>query len=615
MLGKRAGIILLACLLTGGLYAQISVYPTNWWVGMKWNKVQLLIKGSSKDFAASKFSVNYPGVQLNKVYQLDNPLYIAADITISPAAKPGIVNLEFAGKQGKQTVSWELKPRRTGKGTAFAQGVQQKDFVYLIMPDRFRNGDYSNDRIAGLRDQTLNRDSVYHRHGGDIQGVIDGLDYLQQLGVTTVWMTPVLENDMPDRTEHGYAITNHYKVDPRHGGNQAYKKLSDELHKRGMKLIQDAVYNHVGVEHEFVIEQPTKDWLNQWPQYTNTNYKDQVFFDPYVAPSEAAIMEKGWFTKQMPDLNHNNPLVANFLIQHALWSVEEFGVDGWRIDTYIYNNLAFMNRCNKALLDEYPKMTMFGETWVHGTANQAYFAENNFQTAFKSNLPGVTDFQTLFYGILPALNQPFGWTEGVNKLYTTLSNDFLYKDPSLNCIFLDNHDLNRFFSEVKEDVGKMKMGLAWLLTSRGIPQMYYGTEVLMKGEKNPNDGWVRLDFPGGWKGDQKSAFSGAGLTADELAVQQYTAKLANFRKQSSAITTGKMMQYLPVDGLYVYFRYDAKQTVMCVMNTADKEMKVDFAKYAERTKGFSSAKDVVTGNTLGSSFSIPAKQMWVLELK
>ena len=483
------------------------------------------------------------------------------------------------------------------------------------MPDRFRNGDYNNDRIAGLRDQTLNRDSVYHRHGGDIQGVIDGLDYLQQLGVTTVWMTPVLENDMPDRTEHGYAITNHYKVDPRHGGNQAYKKLSDELHKRGMKLIQDAVYNHVGVEHEFVIEQPTKDWLNQWPQYTNTNYKDQVFFDPYVAPSEAAIMEKGWFTKQMPDLNHNNPLVANFLIQHALWSVEEFGIDGWRIDTYIYNNLAFMNRCNKALLDEYPKMTMFGETWVHGTANQAYFAENNFQTAFKSNLPGVTDFQTLFYGILPALNQPFGWTEGVNKLYTTLSNDFLYKDPSLNCIFLDNHDLNRFFSEVKEDVGKMKMGLAWLLTSRGIPQMYYGTEVLMKGEKNPNDGWVRLDFPGGWKGDQKSAFSGAGLTADELAVQQYTAKLANFRKQSSAITTGKMMQYLPVDGLYVYFRYDAKQTVMCVMNTADKEMKVDFAKYAERTKGFSSAKDVVTGNTLGSNFSIPAKQMWVLELK
>jgi glycosidase len=615
MLVKRAGVVLLACLLAGGLYAQISVYPTNWWVGMKWNKVQLLIKGSSKDFATAKFNVYYPGVQIAKVHQLDNPLYMAVDLTISPAAKPGKVHLEFTGKQGKQTVAWELKPRRAGKGTAFAQGVQQKDFVYLIMPDRFRNGDYSNDRIAGMRDQTLNRDSVYHRHGGDLQGVIDGLDYLQRMGVTTVWMTPVLENDMPDRTEHGYAITNHYKVDPRHGGNDAYKKLSDELHKRGMKLIQDAVYNHVGVEHEFVIEQPTKDWLHQWPQYTNTNYKDQVFFDPYVAPTEAAIMEKGWFTKQMPDLNHNNPYVANFLIQHALWSVEEFGVDGWRIDTYIYNNLAFMNRCNKALLDEYPKMTMFGETWVHGTANQAYFAENNIQTAFKSNLPGVTDFQTLFYGILPALNQPFGWTEGVNKLYTTLSNDFLYTDASRNCIFLDNHDLNRFFSEVKEDVGKMKMALAWLLTSRGIPQLYYGAEVLMKGEKNPNDGWVRLDFPGGWKGDQKNAFTGTGLTADEQAIQQYTARLANFRKQSSAITTGKMMQYLPVDGLYVYFRYDAKQTVMCVMNTDDKEMKVDFAKYAERTKGFTIAKDVVTGNVISSSFTIPAKQMWVLELQ
>lgn len=615
MLGKRAGVMLLACLLTVGLYAQIDVYPTNWWVGMKWNKVQLLIKGGSKDFAASKLNVNYAGVQITKVHQLDNPLYMAVDLTISPAAKPGKVNLEFTGKQGKQTVAWELKPRRAGNGTVFAQGVQQKDFVYLIMPDRFRNGDYSNDRVAGMRDQTLNRDSVYHRHGGDLQGVIDGLDYLQNLGVTTVWMTPVLENDMPDRTEHGYAITNHYKVDTRHGGNAAYKKLSDELHKRGMKLIQDAVYNHVGVKHEFVLEQPTKDWLNQWPQYTNTNYKDQLLFDPYASPAEAAIMEKGWFTTQMPDLNHNNPYVANFLIQHALWSVEEFGVDGWRIDTYIYNNLPFMNRCNKALLDEYPKMTMFGETWVHGTANQAYFAENTIQTAFKSNLPGVTDFQTLFYGILPALNQPFGWTEGVNKLYTTLSNDFLYKDASKNCIFLDNHDLNRFYSEVKEDMGKMKMALAWLLTSRGIPQLYYGAEVLMKGEKNPNDGWVRLDFPGGWKGDQKNAFTGAGLTADEQAIQQYTAKLANFRKKSSAIATGKMMQFLPVDGLYVYFRYDGKQTVMCVMNTADKEMKVDFAKYAERTKGFTGAKDVVTGNTVGSNFTIPAKQMWVLELK
>ena len=614
MLGKRAGVMLLACLLTVGLYAQIDVYPTNWWVGMKWNKVQLLIKGGSKDFAASKLNVNYAGVQITKVHQLDNPLYMAVDLTISPAAKPGKVNLEFTGKQGKQTVAWELKPRRAGNGTVFAQGVQQKDFVYLIMPDRFRNGDYSNDRVAGMRDQTLNRDSVYHRHGGDLQGVIDGLDYLQNLGVTTVWMTPVLENDMPDRTEHGYAITNHYKVDTRHGGNAAYKKLSDELHKRGMKLIQDAVYNHVGVKHEFVLEQPTKDWLNQWPQYTNTNYKDQLLFDPYASPAEAAIMEKGWFTTQMPDLNHNNPYVANFLIQHALWSVEEFGVDGWRIDTYIYNNLPFMNRCNKALLDEYPKMTMFGETWVHGTANQAYFAENTIQTAFKSNLPGVTDFQTLFYGILPALNQPFGWTEGVNKLYTTLSNDFLYKDASKNCIFLDNHDLNRFYSEVKEDMGKMKMALAWLLTSRGIPQLYYGAEVLMKGEKNPNDGWVRLDFPGGWKGDQKNAFTGAGLKADEQAIQQYTAKLANFRKKSSAIATGKMMQFLPVDGLYVYFRYDAKQTVMCVMNTADKDMKVDFAKYAERTKGFNGAKDVVTGNAVGSSFAIPAKQMWVLEL-
>ncbi len=598
------------------LQAQYAeVYPANWWVGMKWNKVQLLIKGEYADFNKEKLQINYPGIKIEKINKLDNGMYMSADIVIAPNTKPGNVTIEFV-KDGKaHAVRWELKARRKGNGSQFAQGVSQADLVYLIMPDRFSNGDVSNDKIAGLRDQSLNRDSVYHRHGGDFKGIINHLDYLKNLGVTTLWMTPVIENDMPNRTEHGYAFTNHYNIEKRLGGAKMYKELSDALHQRGMKLIQDAVYNHVGSYHVTFLNQPTKDWYHQWPKFTQTSYKDQPLYDPYGSKADATLTSDGWFVREMPDLNQSNPFVAKYLIQHALWSVEEFGVDGWRIDTYIYNDLKFMNDCNDALIAEYPKMTMFGETWVHGTASQAYFVKNNITTPFKSNLLGATDFQTLFYGILPSVKDNFAWTDGVNKLFTTLSNDFLYKDPTKNNIFLDNHDLTRIATEFGGDINKIKMGLSWLLTCRGIPQIYYGTEVMMKGDKGINDGMVRKDFPGGWTGDTKNAFTQQGLTEDEKDLQNFTRKLANYRKKSSAITTGKLMQYVPYDGLYVYFRYDNNQTVMCVMNTSEKEQTVDFMNYQERTKGFTKAKEIISDTQYNSKFTIPAKRMWVLELE
>jgi glycosidase len=591
-----------------------KLYPTNWWVGMKWNKVQVLVYGEYDGFNKETVRINYPGVKLVKTTALDNGKYMAVDLEIAATTKPGDVVFEFLQNGKAHAVKWTLEKRRTGLGTSYAQGVNSSDFIYLLMPDRFSNGDESNDHVAGMRDQSLNRKEIYDRHGGDLQGVINHLDYLKKLGITTVWMTPVLENDQPNRTEHGYAFTDHYAIERRIGGAEKYIELSNELHKRGMKLIQDAVYNHVGSKHITFLDQPMKDWYHQWPKYTGTSYKDQPIFDPYAAKSDAKKTADGWFTPEMPDLNQSNPYVANFLIQHAIWSVEKFGVDGWRIDTYIYNDLPFMNHCNKALTDEYPKMTMFGETWVHGTAAQAFFVENKIDVPFKSNLQGATDFQSLMYGIQPALKQDFGWTEGVNKLYTTLSNDFLYKDANRNCVFLDNHDLTRVLSDVGGDIEKVKTGIAWLLTTRGIPQLYYGTEVLMKGEKNPADGNVRLDFPGGWKGDTKNAFTGEGLTAEEKDMQHYVATLANYRKSSSAITKGKLMQYVPEDGLYVYFRYDPKQTIMCVMNTSDKEQEIDFAKYAERTTGFNTAKNAVSNESLTNKFKIPAKRMWVLEL-
>jgi glycosidase len=605
-------LLLLSCFTT---YAQTALYPSNWWVNMKWNKVQVLVHNKNGSFKAAIASVSYLGVSISKTTHLENDHYLAIDLLIASSAKPGDVKIRLTSTGTNETLIWPLKKRREGNGTKYAQGVTSSDFMYLIMPDRFSNGDYSNDKVPGLLDQSLNRDSMYLRHGGDLQGITNHLDYLKDLGVTTVWMTPVLLNDMKNRTEHGYAITDHYTVDPRIGGSEAYKKLSDSIHAKGMKLIQDAIYNHVGLNHIIVLDKPMHDWLHEWPTFTQTSYRDQTLFDPYAAPAETKRMSDGWFVRSMPDLNQSNPYVANFLIQNALWSVEEFGVDGWRIDTYIYNDLAFMNRCNKALTDEYPHITMFGETWVHGVPNQSYFCENNIDSKFKSNLQNTTDFQQLFYGIQAAVNDTFNWTGGVNKLYNTTSQDFLYKNPMGQVIFLDNHDLSRFYSVVNEDIDKYKMALTWLLTFRGVPQLYYGDEIIMKGMSNP-DGLVRSDFAGGWKEDKVNKFTAEGRTEMENEIFHLIKTLANYRQHSTAIKTGKMMQYAPENGLYVYFRYDEKETVMCIMNTSGAEKEIDITKaYRDRTQGFSSAINILTGKNEGLKFMIHAHSMLALTLK
>jgi neopullulanase len=596
---------------------QINVYPTNWFTGMKMNKVQLMVHGDkiADNFPMIKMGPNgmklATGVNLTGINRVENANYIFLDIAIDATAKPGKFSFSFLKDIN---LEYELKPRRKGNGRQYAQGVTSKDFIYLVMPDRFSNGDESNDKVAGMKDQSLNRDTVFNRHGGDLKGIQNHLDYLEQLGVTTLWLNPVLENDMPDRTEHGYAFTNHYKIDPRLGGDKAYQDLIDATHAKGMKIIQDAVYNHVGLYHFTVQDLPMKDWLHQWDNYTNTTYKDQTLFDPYASKKEATQMADGWFTKQMPDLNQSNPYVANFLIQHAVFTVENFGIDGWRIDTYAYNDLEFMNRCNKALMDEYPQLTLFGETWVHGVPNQSYFVQNNYNIPYKSNLQAATDFQTL-WGITDAMTKDFGWTDGVNNLYTTLAQDFVYKDPTRNVIFLDNHDMNRFYSVTGENMDKYRSSLSWLLTCRGIPQMYYGDEIATTGTTNPTDGYVRLDFPGGWKNDALNKFTIAGRTQTDQAIYQHLATLANYRKASSALTTGKMMQYLPEEGVYVYFRYDAKQTVMVVMNTSKEEKKISFDKYTERTNGFTKYKDVISKNISDmAAFTLSSYKTVVLEL-
>ena len=595
----------------------IKCYPTNWWVGMKNDSVQIMVHG---DKVADKFPMIKmgaegvklaTGVYLVKINRVENPNYIFLDLIIKENAKPGKFSFPFVKDI---TIEYELKERRPGNGITFAQGVTSKDFIYLIMPDRFSNGDTTNDRIAGMRDQSLNRDSVFERHGGDLKGIQNHLDYLQSLGVTALWLNPVILNDMPNRTEHGYAFTDHYTIDPRIGGEKGYNELIRAAHEKNMKVIQDAVYNHVGLYHFTVQDMPMKDWLHQWPSYTNTSYKDQVLFDPHASEYEKKKMSDGWFTHQMPDLNQSNPYVANFLIEHAIWTVEEFGIDGWRIDTYPYNDLGFMNRCNKALMDEYPALTMFGETWVHGVPNQSYFVQNNYDIPFKSNLQAPADFQTL-WAITATMTKDFSWDDGVNTLYTTLAQDFVYKDPMRNVIFFDNHDMARFFSVVGEDVTKYQSAILWLLTCRGIPQIYYGDEIGLTGFTYPNDGHVRQDFPGGWSSDSLNKFSIAGRNAQEEGIWRYIAKLANFRKTSSALTTGRMMQYIPDDGVYVYFRYDSAQTIMVVMNTSKDKKNISPGKYAERTNGFSKMKNILTSETEDiKDLSVEAKASEVYEL-
>ena len=616
---KKFGIatcLLLICLST---FAQkdYTCYPTNWWAGMKWNKVQVMVHGDkmADNFPMIKMGPAgiklAPGVNLVKINRVENPNYIFLDLVIDATAKPGKISFPFVKNINLQ---YELKAKRPGRGREFAQGVTSRDFMYLIMPDRFSNGNPGNDRVPGMRDQSLNRDTVFNRHGGDLQGIINHLDYLQNLGVTTLWLNPVIENDMSNRTEHGYSFTDHYKIDARLGGDKAYQQLIDATHKKGMKVIQDAVYNHVGLYHKTIVDPPMKDWLHQWPAYTNTTFKDQVLFDPYSAATERKKMADGWFTTQMPDLNQNNIFVANFLIEHAIWTVEEFGIDGWRIDTYAYNDLEFMNRCNKALMDEYPQITLFGETWVHGVPNQSYFVQNNYNIPFKSNLPAATDFQTL-WGIQDAMTKDFGWTDGVNRLYTTLAQDFVYKDPMRNVIFLDNHDIGRFYSVVGENMDKYKSSLSWLFTCRGIPQLYYGSELATTGFTSPSDGYVRLDFPGGFAGDTANKFELSGRTVKDHEIWRHVHALANYRKQSTAIMTGKMTQYVPEDGVYVYFRYDGKQTVMVAMNTAKTDKVISFEKYPERTMGFTQYTDVISKEkTAMKEFTLGSYKAVVLEL-
>jgi glycosidase len=597
--------------------AQTNIYPTHWWAGMKDPSLQLMVHKNDIGNAILKLN-SYAGVTMVKTYVPENKNYVFIDLKITSAAKPG--KLIFSLQQGKktETLSYELKKRDPSNGVARVKGVTSSDLVYLIMPDRFSNGDPLNDVVKTTLDNLSDRKNPFARHGGDLKGVENNLDYLKDLGVTTVWMTPVLENDMPLMNEwgnkvagyHGYWFTDHYNVDPRLGGNAAYKQLVETAHSKGMKVIQDAVYNHVGNSHWFILDQPMKDWLNNWPLYQGSNHKEEVFYDPYASKLDKDIMTGGWFVPHLPDLNVKNPWLAKFLIQHAIWSTEEFGIDGWRVDTYKYCDEKFMNDVNAALEKEFSNITVFGEAWCNTPLGSAYFVKNNLDVPFKHNLQGVTDFP-IAYGIKDAAMNSTG------QLYGLLAQDALYKDAMKNCIFLENHDMDRILSVLGDDVGKLKIANGILLTTRGIPQVYYGTEVLMKNFKKPSDAEVRRDFPGGWPDDASNKFLASGRTAEENDFFNYFRTIAQYRLRSEALQKGKTLQYQPQDNVYTYFRYMPGQRVMCIVNATDGAKELSMERFSEGLGGKKSGKEIISGKefSLSGTLSVPAKTFMLIELK
>ncbi|HZX59241.1 MAG TPA: glycoside hydrolase family 13 protein [Mucilaginibacter sp.] len=613
---KKSLFLTLGCLLVVlGVSAQIPalerVEPMFWWTGMSNPNLQLIVHGDH--IASRNVVLNYPGVKLVAVHKVENPNYLFVDLRVFSAASPGTFPIKFI-KAGEKALTYQYLLKKRDRSAGRAQGVTDKDLIYLIMPDRFSNGDTKNDSITGMREQGINRSKMFSRHGGDIQGIMNHLDYLKDLGVTAIWLTPAIENDEPSASYHGYAVTDHYKIDARYGTNELYKEFVEKCHKMGMKVVMDLVHNHAGTEGYTISDMPMKSWVHQWPTYTKSNFRDAAVMDPHASPADRKQMLDGWFDHRMADMNENNPYVQNFLTQNHIWWVEYSGVDGFRLDTYPYNDPEYMADWAVKVRTEFPHLSIFGETLVWSAANQAFFTEGNtVNRGFDTHLPGVTD-GVWKEAVYDALNGKEGWTDGVNRLYSVMAQDFLYKDATKNTIFLDNHDMSRFLSVVGEDITKYKSGMAMLMTMRGVPQMYYGDEILMKNFSNP-DGLVREDFPGGWNGDKDNKFAASGRNDKENDAFNYVKTLANYRKNTPALQAGKIMQYIPEQGVYVYFRYDAQKTVMIVYNSRDKEQTIVTKRYEERTNGALKARNIISGDTIDlSKLTIPAKATLVLEL-
>ncbi len=598
------------------LSAKVSinkVEPMNWWVGMQNSELQILVYGNK--ISTTTPEIKYKGVAIKKVEKVENPNYLFIYVNIDKETKPGEFQIFFK-KEGRTVAEhgYELKARNTKKN--IHQGFDASDVIYLLMPDRFSNGNVKNDNIEGMHEKA-DRNNPNGRHGGDLQGVINHIDYIASTGFTALWMNPFLENNQEAFSYHGYAISDFYKTDPRHGTNELFVNLVDQAHKKGIKIIMDMIFNHCGSGHWFYKDLPSHDWIHQHDDFTRSNFRASTVTDPYASEYDKDKMLTGWFDENMPDLNQKNPMLATYLIQNSIWWIEYAGIDGIRVDTQPYPDKDFMAKWSKTIMEQYPTFNIVGEAWLQKIPISAYFQKSNTNNdGYNSNIPVITDF-SMYNAISNAFNENEGWAEGMARLYYVLAQDFAYPDPNNLLIFADNHDLNRYYETMGKDIKKYKMGLSYLLTTRGIPQIYYGTEILMDGKEHEGHGFIRKDFPGGWQGDSTNAFLQEGRTKEQDDAYNYLSDLLNWRKGNQTIHTGKLLHFLPHNGIYVFFRYTDNNAVMIILNNNNKEdaeLKTD--RFTEIMKNYKSGKDIITNKELKnlSTITIPAKSAMIIEL-
>jgi glycosidase len=596
------------------LYAQVDrIEPPCWWTGMKNPALQLMVHG--KNIAACKVEINYAGIEKKSVNTSDNPNYLFIDLMISPEAKPGKFEIRFL-REGAVPISCNYELLAREQGSSSRQGFTSADVIYLFMPDRFANGDPSNDSVKGMK-EGVNRKDPSGRHGGDIQGIIDHMDYFSRLGITALWITPLIENNQKRTSYHGYAMTDFYKVDPRFGTNEDYRQLVQKANEQGIKVIMDFVFNHCGSEHWWISDMPARDWINDYPDYHITNHRRTVNMDSHASEYDRERMRNGWFVPSMPDLNQKNPFLAEYLIQNSIWWVEYLGLQGIRMDTYPYNDKYFMARWCRELLDEYPHFTMVGEEWSENPAIVSYWQRGQVnKDGYQGNLPSLMDFP-LQTALSKALTEKEDWGSGWVKLYEAIACDFLYPDPKNLVVIADNHDMNRFYMQLGMDSSLYRLGITYLLTTRGIPQLYYGSEILMTHTEGNTDSYRRKDFPGGWQGDPVNAFTGKGLTKKEREMQAFFTTLLNWRKNNPVIHTGRLIHFAPANGIYVYFRVSENNKVMVVLNKNRKSTSLALDRFHEVLDDMSYGKDVLTDQqyVIKDSLIVPGRTPLILELK
>ncbi|MDR0962353.1 MAG: glycoside hydrolase family 13 protein [Mediterranea sp.] len=613
---KLFGILMLAMLIASqSLWAAPAVLkkiaPTHWWAGMKNPKLQILLYGNN--IGGSEVSLSATDIFLDEVVRQENPNYLLIYVDLSEAAAQ---KFDIVLKQGKNVtrIPYELKQRKEGADRI--EGFDASDVLYLIMPDRFANADPANDAVAGMREQRVDRNEPFARHGGDLQGIAGRLDYLSDLGVTAVWLNPVQENDMPEGSYHGYAVTDYYQVDRRFGGNEAFCSLVQQAHAKGMKVVMDMIFNHCGSENYLFTDMPSRDWFNYRGDYVQTSYKTVTQSDPYASATEKKLAIDGWFVRSMPDLNQRNRHVATYLIQSSIWWIEESGINGIRQDTHPYADFDMMAHWCRAIAAEYPRFNIVGETWFGNNVTVSYWQKDSKLAAPRNaELPTVMDFP-LMEQMNAAFDEETGdGGGGLYRLYDYLTQDIVYADPMHLLTFLDNHDTSRFYRNEgqTDNIDRFKQAITFLLTMRGIPQLYYGTEILMAADKANGDGLLRQDFPGGWAGDAHNGFTASARTDRQNEAFAFLQKLLHWRRGNEVIAKGTLKHIAPHSGIYAYQRSYGGKSVTVFLNGTGKEQTIDLSGYREILPA-AQAVDMLTAKTisLGEKLTMPARGILVL---